>query len=82
MVGTAAAGEAGINVGDQWTFSLEAGLIQRTEVEVVGLLTPRGDDLRAFQGTASWFDLIPLGMGSAGNRAVRHARRALRRGGD
>ncbi|MCZ6545966.1 MAG: hypothetical protein O6913_09725, partial [Chloroflexi bacterium] len=66
MVGAAAAGEAGINVGDQWTFSLQAGLIQQTEVEVVGLLAPRGDDLRPFQGTASWFDLIPLGMAPPG----------------
>ena len=66
MVGAAAAGEAGINVGDQWTFSLDAGLIQQTEVEVVGLLAPRGNDLRPFQGTASWFDLIPLGMAPPG----------------
>lgn len=66
LVGAAAAGPAGIEVGDQWTFGIDVGLLQEARVEVVGLIEPRSADLSAFQNTDSWFELIPLGLGPPG----------------
>ncbi len=64
MVGRDAADNAGIHVGDQWTFTFIGGETEVTDLEVVGIIKPKDPLPVAFQGSTGRFELIPVGDGT------------------